>query len=55
MPPLVPRNNCKQKEIWILSNVMGRINADEPIPEAPVCVHLESGLNTHNEVLPLQL
>ncbi len=27
MPPLVPRNDCKQKEIWILSNVIGYVTA----------------------------
>jgi hypothetical protein len=49
MALLVPGNDYEEKEVLILSDIIGCINPDKPIAKVLECVHLEGSLNTYDK------
>ena len=49
MAPTVPRDDHKEEEILILSNIVRRVDSDESVAEVPKCVQLKFGLDAQYE------
>ena len=55
MAPAVPSNDHEEKQIPKMSDIMHGIDSNEAtVPEALEHVHLERGLHTQDEGVPLQ-
>jgi hypothetical protein len=46
---MVPRDDRKEEEILILSNIVRRVDSNESVAEAPECVQLKFGLDAQYE------
>ena len=55
MAPLIMRDNREEEEVLILCDIMGGINPDESMPEAPECVELEGCLDAKNKCILVQV